>query len=56
MACHSSIRASYELNAEKMKALLQELDQARFPHSCPHGRPVARELSYADIERMFKRT
>lgn len=56
MACHSSIRASYELNPEKMKALLRELDQARFPHSCPHGRPVARELSYADIERMFKRT
>lgn len=56
MACHSSIRANYELNPEKMKALLLELDKARFPHACPHGRPVARELSYADIERMFKRT
>jgi DNA mismatch repair protein MutL len=56
MACHSSIRANYELNPEKMKALLEELDLARFPHSCPHGRPVARELSYTDIERMFKRT
>lgn len=56
MACHSSIRANYELNPEKMKALLRELDRAEFPHSCPHGRPVARELSYTDIERMFKRT
>jgi DNA mismatch repair protein MutL len=56
MACHSSIRANYELNPDKMRALLQELDLARFPHSCPHGRPVARELSYTDIERMFKRT
>jgi len=56
MACHSSIKASYELNPEKMKALLRKLDEAQFPHSCPHGRPVARELSYADIERMFKRT
>ncbi len=56
MACHSSIRASYGLNIEKMKALLEELDRAEFPHSCPHGRPVARELSYAEIERMFKRT
>jgi len=41
---------------EKMKALLCELDLAEFPHSCPHGRPVAREISYTDIERMFKRT
>jgi DNA mismatch repair protein MutL len=56
MACHSSIRASFKLNHEKMKALLRELDLADFPHSCPHGRPVARELSYSDIERMFKRT
>jgi DNA mismatch repair protein MutL len=56
MACHSSIRANYELNPEKMKALLEELDLARFPHSCPHGRPVAREISYTEIERMFKRT
>ncbi len=56
MACHSSIRANYELNHDKMKALLAELDLAEFPHSCPHGRPVARELSYMDIEKMFKRT
>lgn len=56
MACHSSIRANYELGPEKMKALLNELDLAEFPHSCPHGRPVAREISYTEIERMFKRT
>ena len=56
MACHSSIRANYELSHEKMKALLNALDRVEFPHSCPHGRPVARELTYTDIERMFKRT
>jgi len=56
MACHSSIRASHELNFEKMRALLAELDKAEFPHSCPHGRPVARELTFSEIERMFKRT
>jgi len=55
MACHSSIRAKFELNLEEMKALLKELDHMKFPHSCPHGRPVAVELSYYDIERMFKR-
>lgn len=56
MACHSSIRASFQLGPEEMKALLAELDRAEFPHACPHGRPVARELSFGEIERMFKRT
>ncbi len=56
MACHSSIRASFDLSREEMKALLQELDQMEFPHSCPHGRPVAQELTYYEIEKMFKRT
>ena len=56
MACHSSIRANFELNLEEMKALLQELDRMEFPHCCPHGRPVAQELSYYEIEKMFKRS
>lgn len=56
MACHSSITANFELNLEEMKALLKELDKMDFPHSCPHGRPVAQELSYYEIERMFKRS
>ncbi len=56
MACHSSIRAKFELSREEMRALLKELDRMEFPHACPHGRPVAQELSYYEIERMFKRS
>ena len=56
MACHSSITASFELSHPEMKALLEVLDQMEFPHSCPHGRPVAQELTYYEIEKMFKRT
>ena len=56
MACHASIKASFELSREKMESLLKELDRAEFPHSCPHGRPVSHSLSFRDIERMFKRT
>lgn len=56
MACHASIKASFELSQEKMEALLKELDRSEFPHSCPHGRPVAQKLTYKEIERMFKRT
>ncbi|MBI2487554.1 MAG: DNA mismatch repair endonuclease MutL [Deltaproteobacteria bacterium] len=56
IACHSSVRASQELNQEKMRALLEELDRAEFPHSCPHGRPVASEITFQALEKMFKRS
>lgn len=56
MACHSSVRANEVLSREKMKALLEELDRAEAPHSCPHGRPVASELTFGELERMFKRS
>ncbi len=56
IACHSSVRAGRELNLEKMRALLDELDRAQFPHSCPHGRPVAVEITFEELQRMFKRS
>lgn len=56
MACHKSIRASQVLNEEKICALLRDLDKAEFPHSCPHGRPTAKEITFDDFERMFRRT
>jgi len=56
MACHSSVRANEELNREKMKSLLEELDNAEYPHSCPHGRPVATEITFEELEKMFKRS
>lgn len=56
MACHGSIRANQTLNTEMIYALLQSLDAAEFPHSCPHGRPVARVVTYPELEKMFGRT
>lgn len=56
MACHGSIRARDQLGTEEMNALLSALDTCAFPHACPHGRPVAREITFAELERMFKRT
>jgi len=56
IACHSSIRANDVLNHEQIRALLEDLDYAKYPHSCPHGRPVARELSFTELEKMFKRS
>jgi len=56
IACHSSIRASERLNHQEIISLLGQLDKADFPHSCPHGRPVAREISFEELDKMFKRT
>jgi DNA mismatch repair protein MutL len=56
MACHSSVRGSDRLKEEEMTRLLKELDEASFPHTCPHGRPVAREIKFGELERMFKRS
>ncbi len=56
MACHGSIRANQNLNTEMIYALLKSLDTAEFPHSCPHGRPVARVVTFPELEKMFGRT
>jgi len=56
MACHGSVRANQSLNNDMIYALLQSLDRAEFPHSCPHGRPVARLVTYPELEKMFGRT
>ncbi len=56
MACHSVVRANQKLTFEEMRALLREIDTVDFNAHCPHGRPVMRRISLAEIERMFKRT
>ena len=56
MACHGSVRANQKLNNEMIIALLQSLDKADSPHSCPHGRPVARLITFPELEKMFGRT
>ncbi|MGI9533754.1 MAG: DNA mismatch repair endonuclease MutL [Thermodesulfobacteriota bacterium] len=55
MACHGSVRANQVLDEEKIYALLSGLDNAEFPHSCPHGRPVVKMITYPELEKMFGR-
>lgn len=56
MACHSVVRANQALYQQEMKALLKGLDKAGFNAQCPHGRPVVKRLTLAEVARMFKRT
>jgi len=55
MACHGAIRAGQRLNPEEMRQLLTELAEMDLPTNCPHGRPVFRQFTYQEMEKMFKR-
>lgn len=55
MACHKSVRAGYVLADSEIKSLLSLMDKCESPHFCPHGRPVAVNVTYGSLEKMFKR-
>ena len=55
MACHGAIRAGQSLTQEEMTRLVTELGEMDLPTNCPHGRPIFRQLTFREMERMFKR-
>jgi len=55
MACHAMVRANQALTRPEMEALIAELAGIDFASHCPHGRPVMRRMSRAEIERLFHR-
>lgn len=55
MACHKSIRAGYAMEGTEIKSLFSAMDKCETPHFCPHGRPVAVDMTYSSLEKMFKR-
>jgi DNA mismatch repair protein MutL len=54
-SCHGSVRAGRRLKTEEIKRLLELLDSADTPFTCPHGRPLSYKLTYEQINRFFKR-
>ena len=55
-ACHGSVRAHDRLTPEQIRSLLEGLDRAEYPHSCPHGRPLLVRYTLRDVEKWFART
>ena len=55
MACHGAIRAGRKMTMEEMQRLIDQLREMNLPTNCPHGRPVVKEFTYYEIEKMFKR-
>jgi DNA mismatch repair protein MutL len=55
LACHSAIRAGQQLSNDEMRELIKQLEQAKQPRTCPHGRPTMIHLSSHQLEKEFGR-
>jgi DNA mismatch repair protein MutL len=55
IACHSVVRGTHPLTLPEISALFARMDTTDFASNCPHGRPVLRRITLAEIEKMFKR-
>ncbi len=55
IACHAAIKVNTPLDPARMEWLLLELSKTEHPTSCPHGRPIALQYSWKDIQRAFHR-
>lgn len=55
LACRSAIKAGDRLSEEEAYALLDELNRAETPFTCPHGRPTMIHLEKRTFEKLFLR-
>ena len=55
MACHGAIRAGQHLTLTEMSNLIDQLNKMDLPSNCPHGRPIFKNFTYFEMNKMFKR-
>lgn len=56
MACKAAIKAGNSLQPREMLELLQQMEKSKVFSHCPHGRPVIKTFTRAEIEKWFHRT
>jgi DNA mismatch repair protein MutL len=54
-ACKSAVKKGARLAMEEIRQLLDDLSRTSDPHTCPHGCPIAVEISFHELLRRFKR-
>ena len=56
ISCKAAIKAGQNLDKLEMHELIKLMQESRAFTHCPHGRPVVRMFSAADINQWFHRS
>jgi len=54
-ACRHAVKAEDPLAPREIERLLADLSKTEMPYTCPHGRPVMINVSFAELEKRFGR-
>ncbi|AFY37563.1 DNA mismatch repair protein MutL [[Leptolyngbya] sp. PCC 7376] len=55
IACRTAVKNGTPLTQEKMRDIIQQWQQTKNPHTCPHGRPIYLSLEETSLYRFFRR-
>ena len=55
MACKAAIKGGWHTTPQELERVAREVMEGRVKY-CPHGRPVAIELTRKELEKQFRRS